>query len=248
MSAVTGGLPQNTIGSNTTGLGFKRTLSHSPAELDMPLSSSGQFQDMTVSFAIANNGNGYNSATLFYSTSGGGLFTQAGTVPIPTTTTLGLFLTFNVPAAANNAPNLVLRIELSGGQSNGPEVQTVIDNIQVNGTIAQTPSLGNYPNTQVTLGANSTITPEAAPANAASINVSTDTNFKGTFAADPATGVVRVTDAHPAGVYTVTVKAFNGALSINKTFQLTVQTGTACKVFHSSLTPPIRAWALFLFQ
>ena len=60
------------------------------------------------------------------------------------------------------------------------------------------------------------------------INVSTSTNFKGTFAADPATGVVRVTNAHPAGAYTVTVTAFGGGASTSKTFTLTVQQGTAC--------------------
>ncbi|HSE26109.1 MAG TPA: FG-GAP-like repeat-containing protein, partial [Pyrinomonadaceae bacterium] len=134
----------------------------------------------------------------------------------------------NVPAAANNAPSLVLRIEFSGGQSNGNDLQSAIDNIQVNGTILQAPSLGGYPNTQVALGGNATVTPDAVPTNAANINVSTDTNFKGTFAADPATGVVRVTNAHPAGTYTVTVKTFNGPLSVTRAFTLTVQTGTAC--------------------
>jgi hypothetical protein len=63
---------------------------------------------------------------------------------------------------------------------------------------------------------------------ATGISISTDTNFKSTFAAKLATGAVRVTDAHPAGAYTVTVRAFNGAVSINKTFQLVVQPGTAC--------------------
>jgi len=40
---------------------------------------------------------------------------------------------------------------------------------------------------------------------------------------------VRVTDAHPAGTYTVTVKAFNSVgATTTQTFQLTVQQGTAC--------------------
>jgi hypothetical protein len=59
--------------------------------------------------------------------------------------------------------------------------------------------LGNYPNTTVNVSANTTVTPDAAPADAVRINVSTSTNFKCTFAADPATGVVRVTNAHPLG-------------------------------------------------
>jgi hypothetical protein len=97
------------------------------------------------------------------------------------------------------------------------------------GKCKSTPTLGTYPNTSIPLSSDTTITPVAAPVNTTSINVSTSTNFKGTFSADPATGVVRVTNAHPAGTYTVTVTAFNGpVVNTTKTFTLTVQTGTAC--------------------
>src|SRR5204863_103270 len=45
----------------------------------------------------------------------------------------------------------------------------------------------------------------------------------------PATGVVRVTDAHPAGTYTVTVRAFDvGGPTATKTFTLTVTTPVTC--------------------
>src|SRR5947207_30970 len=89
-------------------------------------------------------------------------------------------------------------------------------------------ALGNYPDTLVPLSGDTTVTPDAAPANTTSINVSTDTNFNGTLAASPTTGVVTVTDAHPAGTYTVTVTAF-GLLGTpaTKTFTLTV-TSTPC--------------------
>jgi hypothetical protein len=89
-------------------------------------------------------------------------------------------------------------------------------------------SLGNYPNTTVTLGANTTVTPGAMPTNTTSLNVSTSTDFKGSVSADPATGVVRVTNAHPAGTYTVTVTASDGAVSATRNFTLTVDAGTAC--------------------
>jgi hypothetical protein len=90
------------------------------------------------------------------------------------------------------------------------------------------PTLGNYPNTTVTLGASTTVAPDAAPITA-SINVSTSTSFKGTFSADPSTGVVRVTNAHPSGAYTVTVRAFDsGGITTTKTFTLTVEAGAAC--------------------
>jgi len=65
------------------------------------------------------------------------------------------------------------------------------------------PTLGTYPNTTVAVGANTTVTPSVAPTGATSINVSTNTNFKGTFAANPTTGGIRITNAHPAGTYTV---------------------------------------------
>ena len=91
------------------------------------------------------------------------------------------------------------------------------------------PTLGNYTNASVPLSGNTSITPSAAPTGATSLAVSTSTNFKGKLEADPATGVVRVTDAHPAGVYTVTVSAFDsGGAATTKTFMLTVTTPATC--------------------
>jgi FG-GAP-like repeat/FG-GAP repeat len=89
-------------------------------------------------------------------------------------------------------------------------------------------ALGNYPNTSVLLSTDKTVMPDAAPTNTTSINVSTSTNFKGTFAASSTTGVVTVTDAHPAGTYTVTVRAFGGGTSVTQTFMLTVTTPPTC--------------------
>jgi FG-GAP-like repeat/FG-GAP repeat len=92
-----------------------------------------------------------------------------------------------------------------------------------------TPVLGNYPNTSLLLSTDTTVTPDAAPTNTTSINVSTSTNFKGTLEGNPTTGVVRVTDAHPAGMYTVTVRAFDsGGASTTKTFTLIVTTPVTC--------------------
>ena len=91
------------------------------------------------------------------------------------------------------------------------------------------PILGNYPNTSVSLSGDTTVTPDAAPTNTTSINVSTSTNFKGKLEGYPGTGVVRVTDAHPAGTYAVTVRAFDsGGASATKTFTLTVTTPATC--------------------
>ena len=95
--------------------------------------------------------------------------------------------------------------------------------------IAVTPTLGNYPPTSLPLSTDTTVTADAAPTNAATMNVSTSTSFKGKLEGNPTTGVVRVTNAHPAGTYTVTVKAFDtGGLSASKTFMLTVTTPVTC--------------------
>jgi len=99
-------------------------------------------------------------------------------------------------------------------------------------TNAQIAALGNYPNTSIALGANTTITPDAAPTNTTSINAETSAGFLGELAADPVTGVVRVTNALHAniapGAYTVTVRAFGPGGTATKTFQLTVTDGSAC--------------------
>jgi hypothetical protein len=82
------------------------------------------------------------------------------------------------------------------------------------------PSLGTYPNVTIAIaGGNSTAAPDAAPTDAITITAYTDTNFKGKITVSPITGVVNITNAYPAGNYTVTVNAGSGVL---KTFNLTV--------------------------
>ena len=73
---------------------------------------------------------------------------------------------------------------------------------------APAPTLGNYPATTMTLSAQTTVTPSAAPTGATSIVAAASSGFNGTFYANPATGAVSVINAHPAGTFTVTVKAF----------------------------------------
>ncbi len=124
-------------------LGISRSLGNSPGNLDIPLfTSQGFFQDMSVSFAIDARGNGYTLASLFYSTDGGVNFTFSGhSALIPNLTRRGgIVITLPVPIVANNAPDLVLRIQLTGGQSEGNNVQDIIDNIRVEGTIVPEPT------------------------------------------------------------------------------------------------------------
>ena len=103
--------------------------------------------------------------------------------------------------------------------------------------VSVTPTLGNYPDKSIVLSTNTTVTPDAAPTNATSISVFASTNFKGTLEGNPTTGVVRVTDAHPAGTYPIAVKAFgsNGG-STTTAFNLTVTTPETC--LPVNFTPP----------
>lgn len=102
-------------------------------------------------------------------------------------------------------------------------------------TSATTPTLGNYADTSIMVGANSTVIPDAAPTLTARITVSTNTNFKGKLEADPTTGDVRVTNAHPAGIYGVKITSFDsGGASTTKTFSLTVTQAACSPVTFSS--------------
>lgn len=137
------GLPENRWPTdpdpNLTGLGLTRSGANTPATFDIPLfSTEGIFQDMTLSFAINALGNGFDTTSLYYSTDGGGSFTLFHTQEIPTSGTV--IVSAAVPTVANNAPDFVLRIELSGGHSNGADLQNVIDNIRVEGTIVPEPA------------------------------------------------------------------------------------------------------------
>ena len=90
-------------------------------------------------------------------------------------------------------------------------------------------TLGNYPNTSLQLSGDTIVTPDAAPTSTMSINVSASTSFKGKLEGAPTTGVVRVTDAHPAGTYAVTVTAFDASgRTTTKMFTLTVTTPDTC--------------------
>jgi hypothetical protein len=139
----------------------------------------------------------------------------------------------NSPFAVDNTPRSVAvgdfnndgRQDLAVGNFGSVDVSILLGDC----VTTPTPTLGNYPDTSIPLSTSNTITPDAAPANTTSINVSTSSNFKGQLEIDPATGVVRVTDAHPAGSYAVTVTAFNGAgATATKTFTLTVTTPASC--------------------
>ncbi len=150
MSSVAG-LPLNVaagdLDPNLLALGLNRTFLNSPADFNIPLFTSAGIDNMSLSFAISGSATGFTFATLWYSTDGGTTFINSGssTALLSNATQL---VNFAVPTAADNAPLLELRIELTGGQSNGVDIQNVVDNIQVNGTIVS----AGVPDTGTTLG------------------------------------------------------------------------------------------------
>ncbi len=80
------------------------------------------------------------------------------------------------------------------------------------------PFLGDYTSKTITTGGNTTVIPSLPPSGYDTISVLTSLKFTGILTIDPITGTVRITNAKPAGTYTVTVKADN----VVKTFGLTV--------------------------
>jgi hypothetical protein len=95
-------------------------------------------------------------------------------------------------------------------------------------TTAQT--LGNYPNVTVVAGQNTTVTPGAAPATTTSAVAYTHSRFTGVLIVNPTSSAVSVTNAKPAGTYTITVKAF-GADTASRTFTLTVANPPCSQAF-----------------
>jgi hypothetical protein len=138
------GVPLNVVPGdvpNLTALGLSASSLNDPANFDIPLfSPQGLFQNMSISFAVNVAGNGFSTVALWYSTNGGGTFTMAPGQTFTLPNSGAVVVSFVVPAAANNAPLLVLRLQFTGGQSSGTNLQDTIDNIQINGTIVPEPA------------------------------------------------------------------------------------------------------------
>jgi len=140
------GLNDNSIsGPSVFGMGLAGSGRHNPA-LNMPatfcfaLPAGTLLVDMTFSFAINRSGNGFTFAGAAYSTTGiNGPYTTfiAPTFLVDGATTV---ISGALPAGAENQPNLAICILLTGGQSNGVNVQNVLDNILLEGTLIPEPT------------------------------------------------------------------------------------------------------------
>jgi hypothetical protein len=125
---------------NLTAMGFNRTAQHD-LNVDIPLiSAQGIFDVTSVSFAYGANGNGWAFVQLQFSTNNGITFTNiGGLVALPATP--GSFINIAVPLGTTvDVSNLVMRLQFTGGQSNGNDLQFELDNIQINGIIVPEPA------------------------------------------------------------------------------------------------------------
>ena len=176
-------------------LGMASTANNSPGDFDIPLlSSTGLFQDMTLSFAVNVAGSGFTMAVLWYSIDGGATFINSGnSVVIPISGVQ--ILSLAVPTAANNQPLLVLRLEFTGGQSNGGNIQDIIDNIRVEGTITGTPS------------PTPTVTPTTTPTATATATPTSTATFTPTPTATATASATPTTTATPTATATATPTA-----------------------------------------
>jgi hypothetical protein len=125
--------------------------------------------------------------------------------------------------ASCTATNSTFTLTVTDNQS-----ATAMATLTVNITANTAPTLGNYPNTgPITVGGGTMVTPDAVPSDNGLVTSLTASapGFTGTFSGDPATGKLTISNAGPAGAFTVTVTATDncGATSTT-TFTLTVNT------------------------
>ena len=105
------------------------------------------------------------------------------------------------------------------------------------GTRSASTVLPTYAATEVGLGGQVWVIPSGAPVGTLRLVAYSNTNFKGTIEADPVTGVVRVTNAHPTGVFPVTLISYESGGISSTGFALTVSKTTSCS--NAVLSPAV---------
>ena len=124
---------------NTTSLGIHRS---GVTNLNMIMtftSPTGVYDIQSVSFASAGSGNGFQNVQLQMSSDGGLTWTNLSVVtPIPTAVSVITLNNTLCPGCTVGVPNLLVRLNFLNGQSNGADLQNLIDNVQVNGCLLYT--------------------------------------------------------------------------------------------------------------
>jgi hypothetical protein len=119
---------------NLLAMGFHFTKDVAPAvDITFNVNTLG-LTNLSLSFAINNTGNGFTTATFSYSLTGtpGSFITVGGPVTLPPPPGSTQIVAFNYPIAVDNQPLVYFRVSLTGGQSQGTNLQSAIDNIQLN--------------------------------------------------------------------------------------------------------------------
>lgn len=97
------------------------------------------------------------------------------------------------------------------------------DNLLVNVTANTPPSLGTYPASRVSLGGSINVIPSAGPSETLGSLSASAPGFSGILTANKGSGMIVISNAGPAGNYTVTITATDDCgASSSKTFALTV--------------------------
>ena len=134
------GIPLNVFGTrpgdtgvdpdaNNHGLGMVRSSLNEGAYFQFHVNTT-FLQGMSLSFAIATLGNGFDTVSFSYSINGGTTFIPAGSF---TLANIGpaIIVTFPVPVGAEGQSDVILRLTFTGGHSNGVNDQNTIDNIRL---------------------------------------------------------------------------------------------------------------------
>ena len=122
-------------------------------------------------------------------------------IVLPITLAGGTETTFNIVSKDYSA---VLKTATIAINNNSCDESAYIFAIQAGSII---PALGVYSDAMIANAGGSTlVTPSVIPSGT-NFSVYTTTNFKGTLAVNNTTGVLSITNAHPAGIYPVTVNA-----------------------------------------
>ena len=140
--------------------------------------------------------------------------TAAGVITV-TATTVPTGITVTNIVNTNGTITATIAALCSAATGNNTVVLTASDgtltataNFIVNVTANAAPTVGTYANTTLAPNASATVTPDAAPADndsIASVTAAASSGFTGTFNGNRMTGAVTITNAAPAGTYTITV-------------------------------------------
>jgi hypothetical protein len=123
------------LAPNLHSVGFFTTpTSTGTVTLNNVTGGSNGYAGFSLSFAVNTNGNGYHTVQLFYQVNGTG-YVADGTQTFSNGTSVVTFDLTGLPI--DNQSSVDLQLVFSGGNSNGQNLQTNIDNIQLNAAVPE---------------------------------------------------------------------------------------------------------------